>query len=138
MSRSSPVVLGCVALLVLAVVPGCREEEPPAPSAGTAPPPAGGPAPPPEGAVLPPPKKVQEKGFAEVLRLLPEVEAGLAVESLHALLGKPQMEDDGPRSARHTWLERPGEYGTMAFVAVTVRDGKVADVEQGKISIDPW
>jgi hypothetical protein len=94
--------------------------------------------PPPEGALLPPPKVVQTNSFASIEDMLPKVRNGMTEKELLKTLGSPQDRYEENASEVFTYVERPGEFGTMKYVRVEISNGFVERVSEGQISIDPW
>ena len=94
--------------------------------------------PPPEGTLLPPPKVLQTNSFANIKDLLPRVQKGMAEKELLKTLGSPQDRYEKNAFKIFTYVERPGEFGTMKYVEIEISNGFVERVSEGEISIDPW
>jgi hypothetical protein len=86
-----------------------------------------------------PVKVVQTKSFNKIVTLLPQVQNGNSREKVESILGMPQDTSYGRGGySEFTYLERPGEFGTMKAILVTFKNNVVQEVEESEISIDPW
>jgi len=86
---------------------------------------------------LPPPNVLQTNSFANVMDLLPRVQKGMTEKELLKMIGSPQDRHDENAFKVFTYVERPGEFGTMKYVRIELSNGLVKGVSEGEISIDP-
>ncbi|MCP4262904.1 MAG: hypothetical protein GY774_36145 [Planctomycetes bacterium] len=93
---------------------------------------------PPAGILLPPPRVKQKNSFAHIKKSLAKVRRGFSEHDLLETLGSPQNQYEEGHLKVFTYVERPGEFGTMKYVHIEVLNGAVEKVEEGKMSIDPW
>ncbi|UCD49547.1 MAG: hypothetical protein JSW27_18690 [Phycisphaerales bacterium] len=87
---------------------------------------------------LPPPEVLQTNSFANLKDLLPKVQKGMTEKELVKTLGSPQDRYEENALKMFTYVERPGEFGTMKYVRIEISNGLVERVSEGEISIDPW
>jgi len=94
--------------------------------------------PPPEETLLPPTKVLQTNSFADIKDLLPKVQKGMTEKDFLKMLGSPQDRYEENAFKIFTYVERPGEFGSMKYVKIEISNGFVERVSEGEISIDPW
>ena len=93
---------------------------------------------PPGGCLRPPQDVLQTNSFANIKALLPKVQEGMAQQDLLKTLGYPQLRHELNACEMFTYVERPGEFGTMKYVGIEISEGFVERVSEGEVSIDPW
>jgi hypothetical protein len=87
---------------------------------------------------LPPLKVLQTKSFANIKDLLPKVQKKMAEKELLKILGFPHERYEKNAYKIFTYVERPGEFGSMKYIKIEISNGFVEEVSEGEISIDPW
>ncbi|MFC1829650.1 hypothetical protein ACFL0O_08565 [Thermodesulfobacteriota bacterium] len=87
---------------------------------------------------FPPPKVLQTNSFVTIKDLLSKVQKGMTEKELLKTLGSPQDRYEENAFKMFTYVERPGEFGTMKCVKIEISNGFVERVSEGEISIDPW